>query len=480
VHKTSILINWRFQIISQNFVNDRNHRPFRLARPPLPFLALDLGTSLYVNTEDVNENREKDEVPLELKKRLAELGWAEENAGVVDPWQEWLTTPLSLLPTNQIDRLEANAADPLGATSPLGSPNPSPRKGKLDRDHLQTRQQQEDVSSLLRRNSSSGGPASVIKRRAVFVPPLSSIFVRLISLVKDPNYVVAAAARSTVMDLMRNDPGLLTRPILDCLSGEQKDVRGAVAAFNALLHSHKTLPPSLTHIIFNNLAGFLKVASKDMEAPGSFDDFGQVLPIMAHFATQVSQMSLREIRRAKIDHLLIPSGALWFSSSSPKGPMFPRAAEPTNPFDPFPHQLASITMIRTAQNMFFATMLKRNYQDVHAIRKHMERLILPSLSDDLFARPLEGQDFIPGKGSPFVATPSTATIRNLSLMLSRSYILLVAQIFRSMSRHSNDRRELGVLIDGLNRTLLIHGSEIVILSQVLIGMSTLLSPKSTC
>jgi len=54
-------------------------------------------------------------------------------------------------------------------------------------------------------------------------------------------------------------------------------------------------------------------------------------------------------------------------------------------------------------------------------------------------------------------------------MISRSYILLVAQIFRSMPRHLSDRHELAILIDGLNRTLVVHGDDINIVSQVLIG-----------
>lgn len=38
-----------------------------------------------------------------------------------------------------------------------------------------------------------------------------------------------------------------------------------------------------------------------------------------------------------------------------------------------------------------------------------------------------------------------------------------------MSRHLNDRNELAVLIDGLNRILLVHGDDIGIVSQAMIG-----------
>lgn len=84
VRKIGILIDWQFQIISQNFVTDRTHRPFKLARPPLPFDATDMGTSHYVHVEDLSEAKDRDQVP-PLPKRLAELRWAEGDSGAVDP-----------------------------------------------------------------------------------------------------------------------------------------------------------------------------------------------------------------------------------------------------------------------------------------------------------------------------------------------------------------------------------------------------------
>ena len=59
-------------------LTDRTHRPFKLACAPLPFLATDLGTNLYVHVDEPNKNRDGNDVPLELKKQLAELGWVEE------------------------------------------------------------------------------------------------------------------------------------------------------------------------------------------------------------------------------------------------------------------------------------------------------------------------------------------------------------------------------------------------------------------
>ncbi|KAF9558076.1 hypothetical protein CPC08DRAFT_25218 [Agrocybe pediades] len=470
VRKIGILVNCRFQIITQNFVMDRTHRPFKLARPPLPFLATDIGSSLYIHVEDPNESRNKDDVPLELRQRLAELGWAEENAVVVDPRQEWIKTPMSILPANQLDRLEViNNTEMLltPSLSPNSSPQPSPRKARIQGHRSQT----EEASALLRRNSSSGGPASGVKRRAIFVPPLSTVFTRVASLVFDENYAIASAARTTVLDLMRNDPALLTRPILDGLSGDAKDIGQAVSTLTALLHVNRQLPPPFTHNVFNNLAGFLKTLSRNAEATDSLRDFALVLPVLSSVATQVSGMSIKEIRRSKIEHFVVPTGTLWFTPTAPKGYMFPRHLKKSNnPFETVPPDLVSITMIRVSQNLFFLSMLKKNQQDVQVIRRNMTQLILPSLDDQSSTKTLDAFDLVPRRYQPDYRPPTkNHTVEILSMMLARSYILLVTQIFRSMPRHLNDRNELAILIDGLNRALVVHGDDVNIVSQVIIA-----------
>lgn len=465
IRKIGILTNWRFQILSQNFLIDRTHRPFKLGRPPLPFLATDLGSSLYIPVEDTNQNKDKDKVPLELKKRLAELGWMEEDALLVDPRKELIKTPLSILPIDQFDRIEVG--DTQGApVSPLTTPQPSPR-----RTHAQQPLQRVDDGNPLRRNSTSGGPAGGGKRRAVFVPPLCSIFGHLVNMVFDSNFSVASAARTTILDLMRSDPALLTRSMLDYLAGENKDIKSVVSTFSALTQIKHTLPPPLTNYVFNNLAGFLKFVAKHVQTPDALEDFGQVIRIVTSLAIQVSGISMREIRRSKMEHILIPSGSLWFSSPAPKSPMFPRSFGHLNgSSDPSLASLVSITMVRTCQNLFFLSMLKRDYKDVQAIRRNMSTLVLPSFNENGLSQTMELEDFVPRRESSSAHTLKSGTVIMLSLMVCRSHILLVAQIFRSMPRHLSDRHELAVLIDGLNRSLLTHGNDINIVSQVLIGV----------
>lgn len=461
IQKICTLFNWRFQLLSQHIVVDRNHRrPFKLARGPLAFIATDIGSSSFVLEGDSSQS--KNSLPLELRKRLAEIGWAEDDE-VVDQKLEWVQTPMSLLPSHELDLLDDGFEIPMSPSSPLASPGGSPMAAPPSPGGNDT--------DLLRRKSSGSKHSHGVKRRAVFVPALSAIFPQMTFLVYDSNFAVANGARDVILDLMRNDPAILTRPVFDLLADDQRDFTVAITTMRAFEHVRRLLPPAMAYYVFNHLTGFLKHTAK-METSEVLGGFANVVPMLAKLVTQVSDMSIREIRRAKVEVFLIPSGALWFPSSAPAGPMFPRMLGPhDNPFEAVPSHLIYMTMIRLSQNMLFLSMLKRNPQDVQMIRKNMSRLVLPSRENIVEARPLKLGDFVPHKqqlerSAPFFRDPS---LRGLSLMLSRSYLLLVAQIFRSMSRHLNDRNELAVLVDGLNRILLVHGDDIGIVAHSMIG-----------
>ncbi|EAU89667.2 hypothetical protein CC1G_02556 [Coprinopsis cinerea okayama7 len=478
VRKIGSLINWRFQIMSQNFVVDRAHRPFKMARLPLPFVATDMGTTLYLPSEDASDSQES-EIPTELRKQLAELGWGDDNAGPNDPQRERERTPMSLLPITQLEKMDFtistidSMAPTVGsAASPMPSPQPSPAVAPPSRRHLRPSKPdgEEGQTSLLRRSSTSGGPQSSHKRRAIFVPPLTQIFIRLSKLMYDPNFLVAAATRATLLDLMRNDPPLLTRPVMDMFAGEQKDIARAVATLSTYLHAHQVLPPPMSHSIFNNLMGFLKYAARQLDVPETLHEYALVLPVLASVITQVNGMSMREIRRSKTDPFVVPSGALWFADTAPKGPMFPRGFDDfANPFEDVATRILSTTMVRISQNLLFLAMLKRNSQDVTLVRKNASRLVLPSLSrETLEPRPLELGDMVPDAQNQ--VNPPESTLETFSLIFARSHLLLVAQVFRSMSRHLSDRNELALWIDGINKILCKHGHDIGIVGHALIAL----------
>ncbi|OCH88423.1 hypothetical protein OBBRIDRAFT_734457 [Obba rivulosa] len=468
IQKVATISSWRFQLLSQDIILDRSYRrPFKLARPPILFVPTDIGASYFVLEEDPYEVKDSNGhiLPLELRRRLSEIGWAQEDRWV-DPKLEWVKTPMSLLPSLQLDKLDTSVDDassagdsPSPGASPRASPEPSPTK---------TRE-----APLMHRDSSSASTHSRgPKRKPVFVTTMVSLLPRVAEMIKDGDFLVASAAQNLVVDFMRDDPALISRTVFHQLTGDEASVRSAVSTITSFLHARPILPPAMAHHLLNHLAGLLKSSMKSSENNSPLQTYAYTIPAIAKLVMQVSKLSVREIRRSKVDILLIPSGALWFSSTYPVAPMFPRGIEDAkNPFDDsLPSSLVFVTMIRVSQNMLFLNMLKRNPGDIKVIRKNLSRLVLPSRhsSDEQDALPLS--NFIP-RNSATLASSSPAvdpSLTALSLMIARSHLLLLAQIIRCMSRHLSDREELDILLDGVNRILLSHGDDVGIVGQVMI------------
>ena len=439
---------WRFQMLSLDFIVDKSHRrPFKLSRVPMSFLPTDMGSSSFVFREDLEKGNSSNGqvLPLEVRKRLADIGWTQDETAM-DQKHEWIMTPFSLISGQQLDKVEAGLPTTMVVRSS--------QSGALERPPSPAA---EPLSSI-----------HGVKRRPIFVPPLVSILPDLASLVYDSDSGVANAARVAIMDWMRHDPALITRPALDALSA------GDTSTFPVLrtyLCTQRTLPPPLTHHMFNHLAGFLKFSARHGEDKDTFTGFAYTVPLLSKLVAQVSDMSLRELRRSKVDGFLLPSGSLWFSAPTPAGSMFPRSLSDitSNPDGDAIHQLGKLVIVRIAQNLLFTNMLKRDHQEVQAFRKNMPCLVLPT-SATTVSLSTEPRSFLPNKdGTPSFAAASDADISGLSLLLSRSHVLLVTEIFRSLPRHLNDRNELAVLIDGLNQILFIHGNDIGVVAHVLIG-----------
>lgn len=458
MQKLGILLTWRFQLLSLGVITDRTYRrPFKLARPPISFVATDVGSSNYVPSEDAEDRSANpgQALPLDLRRRLTEIGWTEEDKPL-DVQLAWLRTPMSLLGTGQIDALSTTVDVESGymsehSPSPIASPNTTPSKS------------QSPDGRLLRRNSSSGGQHGV-KRRPVFVQPLVAIFLQLSTLAMDTSFDVAVLARETLLDLMRDDPAILCRPVIDILSENVADLDVAVSTLRTFLHIRRFLPPRMTHYVFNHLAGFLKFLAKESTAPESIRYLAHLTPILANIAPQVSEMTVQAIRRAKIEIFLFPSGSLWFPDFAPAGPMFPKVIPKlSNPFQQVHPTLVYMLTIRTAQNLLFVELLKRYPQDAHIIRKNWAPVTLPEILN-------ESPETLPRRPRRAPERVGDDEMFRLSLSFSRSHLLLVAQLFRSVTRHLNDRDELGVFMDGVNRILRRHSDDVGIVSHCLIGV----------
>lgn len=456
------LSSWRFQLLSLTYITDKTHRrPFKLARPPIAFVATDVGSANYVHVHGVDDGHQRSGpvLPPDLRRRLSEIGWTNDDEPT-DQLLEWLRTPMSLLASTQLDYMSKHSdAETVtlelgrsGSPSPASSPGKSPRGG----------------GNLLRRNSSSGGHQN-IKRRPVFVQALLSVFVQLTILSLEADFAAASLARDLLLDFMRDDPTVLCRAIMESISEGNDSLDTSIYALRSFLQISKVLPPRLTHHVFGHLAGFLKYLARETDAPDVFRQLAHTIPALARYAPQVSDLSVQAVRRAKIEVFLFPSGQLWFPESAPQTSMFPKGLEQNmNPFEEVSSSLLYMLMIRTAQNMLFVDLLKRSPQDVHFLRKSWTRLVLPNMdayAENDLSVPMvvsrEHRNTTPSlRSGEFVA---------VSLSFARSHLSLVAQTLRCLTRHLNDRSELEVILDGVNRILLRHSDDVGIVGQALIG-----------
>ncbi|KAI0642797.1 hypothetical protein C8Q79DRAFT_917084 [Trametes meyenii] len=460
VERIATISSWRFQLMSQEVILDRTYRrPFKLTRPPILFVPTDIGTSLFEIEEDPNDFKDSKGhvLPLELRRRLSEVGWAEER-GEMDPKTQWIKTPVARLPTQQLDSLSTSTE---GETGPPDSPSPSPSP-----EPSPTRSSPREFP--LGRKDSSAGAHSRAKRRPVFVATMVALFPRLSAMVKDSDFVVANTAKSIILDLMRDDPTVLARSVFHNISGDSANVISAVTTLRNFLHCDFVLPPGMAHHVLNHLAGFLKSNMRHTEAVNPLQSYGYSSPIIAKLTPQVSKISMRDIRRAKVDMLFVPSGSLWWPEAASIGPMFPKAFEPShNPFETLPAQVVWVTMVRTAQNMMLLNMLHRNAQDVKVVRKNLSTLVLPLDYDQTRPESIPLRAYIPS--NKLSRLPANPSLTALSLTFVRSHMLLLHQVFRATSRHLNDREELGLLLDGLNRILLAHGDDVGVVAQAMLN-----------
>ncbi|CAL1699709.1 unnamed protein product [Somion occarium] len=452
LEKISMLSSWRFQLLSQEVILDRSfRRPFKLARPPILFVATDMGSSSWTYEEDANEWKDShgNVLPLELRKRLSEIGWDEENRQV-DPKMQWIRSPMSLLPSYQLDHLDNNAGElmlspephsPSPSASPSASPQPSPVKPSST------------DSALTRQDSNASIRSLGVKRRPVFVPTLLTLFPLLAKMVSDRDFSVSAAALDIVFDFMRDDPALIGREIFALLSGDEASVIAGISALRAFLHVRHVLPPAMAHFVLNHLTGFLKSLVRSTESLTPLQNYAYSVPIIANLFTQVSNLSMRELRRNKVDMFFVPTGSLWFPPTAPASSIFPRCLPGNlNPFDSLPMPLVWMTL------------------DAQILRKNATSLVLPSPDNEEETNLLSLNNLLPRKPDinrkPW--TPGQVTLRDLSLTLARSYLLLAGQIFQCLSRHLNDRAELSIWMDSISTILVRHGNDVGIVAHSMI------------
>lgn len=248
-------------------------------------------------------------LPFSVRSQLMTLGWdtdqKEENSRsdcqFIFLWTRSRTATDSIshsfLLSGERTPVSLLSSDLLESSSVVASPSPA-KSVLLDRSR----------GSLARRLSAT--------QDAVSQPPVfSSLFVaalgrQLSNLIHDLDGSLAATSRETLLTIGREDPSLIARPLVIQLGVEGVDVPQILSSLRNLLSAQHDLPPAFSHFVFNHLAGLLKGLAKVGDAK-SLETYSLVLPLMADLSPQVTELSIRELRRNKADLLCLPTGAFW-------------------------------------------------------------------------------------------------------------------------------------------------------------------------
>ncbi|KAG8996876.1 hypothetical protein FRB90_012614, partial [Tulasnella sp. 427] len=434
------LFSWKLQLISQTFISDKSRRrPFRMARRPISFVASDVGTARYMPPELPEHARLQvgASLPPEIRSRLLDLGWADNQNEEEQEAQRWDRAPISLLPGTELELLGVNQAK--GSSDSV-----------VDSDGRQSK-------GLLRRKSSGAGHISGMRKKGIFVPPLLSLVPLVANLLTDPDINVSSTANDFIMVLMRDDPVLLVRGLMEDLSDAMQDHELALNTLRLFSHAQKRLPPGLAHHIFNHLAGLIRTTSRQSNQDITFV-VARCLPILVDLVPQVCEMSYRELCRNKLDPLILPT-------LSP----IPSGSKPTSPPAMNPSMMQA-AMTRTAQNLILLNVIQQSPKDINAIRKPYAQLaqLAVELEDSRDLTSTTIADYIPTKARSPRSADEVQYLRMTS-PLARSYLLMCTEIFKSLSRHMNNHSELSKYMDGINRILLARGDDIGIVAQALIA-----------
>lgn len=416
-----------------------------MTRRPISFVASDVGNARYVPPELPEQAHLQvgASLPPELRGRLLDLGWAENRNEEEQEAQRWDRAPISLLPSTDLELLGTNQSK--GSTDSNGDAEGRQNKG------------------LLRRKSSGAGHISGMRKKGIFVPPLLTLVPLVVNLLTDSDIIVSDIANNLIATLMRDDPVLLVRGLMEDLSDAMQDHEQTLNTLRLFTHAQERLPPGFVHHIFNHLAGLVRTTSRQ-----SGQDIAHVvarcLPILVDLVPQVCEMSYRELCRNKLDLLILPTLAPIPSGLklSPRPAMTPG--------------LMQATLTRTAQNLILLNVIQQSPKDINGIRKPYAQLaqLAVELEDLLDLHPMTIADYVPKRKRPPRSAEEMQYLRMTS-PLARSYLLMCTEMFKSLSRHMNNHSELGKYMDGISRIVLLRGDDVGIVALALIGIYQLFS-----
>jgi len=377
IHKLAVLYGWRYQLLSQLIVTDRRGPVFHFPARNLEFVATEIGSSQWLPPHDVQDaalRKFGTTLPLELRQRLMELGWTEEET--VAGRSDWEQIPVTSLPSLQLE---------VDSTIETKSAPSSPTK------------------SLVRRGSNGSGSSFQGKRRTAILAPvvLSMVSRQAAILAHDPESLVASSSRELLRLFQRDDPLTLLRPFTDGLG---VDFTAALAE----LHAATIIStPAFAYAAMNAIVGYLKIA---LRTDATFGSYAAALATVSTLVPRVSGVSLRDIRKHKAEHVLLPA-----SIHEEEGGFKLHAPWRDGAVD-----------VQTAQLLILNEILRVNPREVYLFKKMLSNLQIQASVPHL----------------PF----------------ARAWLILITTLFSTVNRNYNDRAELRHFLSNVVTILYAHGA----------------------
>lgn len=333
--KLALLYGYRFSVLSQSTVTDKRGLGFKFGQKTLDFVMTDIGSMTWVPTQDAQDaalQKYGRSLPLELRLRLMDLGWTEDDEMTASDFER---VPVTVLAPSAV----VQEAGPT-ATSPT------------------------DIEKRDRRLSNTSTTSQSTKvHRAVIPPDLLALVMdqaRLLSGSIDVN--VNTLSWELVRMIEREDAALFIRSVAESFSS---DPTTALAQLNGVLAQPT---PAFAYTVLNSLAGFLKMS---VRADPTYPHWAAVLSTIARVVPFVSAMSLRSIRKSKAENVLLPA-----SIYEEDGGLKIHLPWQTNAID-----------VQTAQLTVLASLLQANSRDVYLIKKMLFNLqVQESMRHLSFAR----------------------------------------------------------------------------------------------
>lgn len=484
IQKHSSLSAFRFNVLSQEYIPISNRRrPFRGDGGAFstPFVPTDLGSNQFTLDEPrwMAKLKNASNFPIELKRQIQELGWDDDDNGEEHEAMKKVLTPLALLPSLFLEEEEERMNE---------DENPALIAARQNGKAV-------DISKIITR-----------RKRATTIQSLTISFLSMVDLLNDDYGGASNALRELLEYFLRDDPALFLRAFLSDLGKfkleRHKDMLTRVRFLVSMQHK---LPPGFTHILFNYLAGMLKWLMRENKKKDGLILMTLIHPILAELTLSTNDLSIRDLRKNKIEHLLVSTGRFWFTHEQP-AELFPRYL--SNNKTPFtvldiPPEIFSVAMLRISHIQFLTNYLARYPREVYAVKKTLqdyEPMPIPGVKKerkwtteetyypDIFRRKRretnsyiyngEEENFgganIADRGDDYAkeairqSSQQQIDTETLSALRARIWLRFVDNLLNGLNKNYNDRDELERILQGINVIITEHDRDFGIIGQALI------------